>query len=187
MDNIIDIFNEKMNISKNTTDIKGLEIMMNNISLNNIYIYIYSSNICSPKEYKKDIKYLNLISILVSDINNNNIDITKINPKKLNISNKNIKYKNKVKKDNYYIYYKNLKKRFNLKDTSFKWRDIYNFYTMYNINHSNFMNVIIKSECYRKHRINESLCIFNNNKYISNINIKNIYKNMNTKFSRIFL
>ena len=41
MDNIIDIFNEKMNISKNTTDIKGLEIMMNNISLNNIYIYIY--------------------------------------------------------------------------------------------------------------------------------------------------
>ena len=59
----------------------------------------------TPK-YNKDIKYLNLISILVSDIKNNGIDITKINPKVLNISNKNIKYKNKVKKDNYlYILY----------------------------------------------------------------------------------
>lgn len=186
MDDIHNIFNEKLNI-KDNNDIKELENNMSKLSINNIYVYIYSSNICSPNKYKKGIKYLNLISILVSDVKNNGIDIMKINPKELNIRNKYIKYKNKIKKDNYYIYFIYLKKRFNLINSGFVWRDLYNFYTMYNVLSNNFMNEIIKSDNYNKYRRKEVIHFYNNNKYILDIYIKEIYKNMNIRFSKIFL
>ena len=41
MNDIIDIFNEKMNINHDKKEMKGLENMMENMSLNNVYMYIY--------------------------------------------------------------------------------------------------------------------------------------------------
>ena len=105
---LINKFNKKKIIKDIDDDINDITKKIDeNLRIQNICIYIFTHNICSPEKYVKDLKYLNLTSILVTK--NNIININKINNIYINKKYKKyIKYKVRLKYRNRYfiIYFK---------------------------------------------------------------------------------
>ena len=182
-------YNSNMNDGSNIEyKINKLNKKMKSLNINNRYIYIYTHKICSTEKYEKDMKYVNLTSILISDKNNT------IKYDKLNIKKKDILYKNKIKKNKCYIYLIYLKNRINLDKinlyekgkSNIYWKDIFDLYTLYNTNEKNIINVILKSDYYNKYRVNECINLHDSNNYIMKLNLKTIYRNMSLNFDKLF-
>jgi len=184
------------------TDIKlenDISIITNNIDKINInnrnytHIYINVYNVTDPKQYIKDIIYLNCVSILI--IKNNNKDNNKNCIKYKNILNnlnkEYINYESKIKiKDNYFKFvFLNKKYKFD----NFKWFDIYNFYTLFE-QQENIIDQILKNKLnYNKinRKINIIKKIYSPDKKFKNrvfykLNIKYIFLNIQKNYDKIF-
>ena len=184
------------------TDIKlenDISIITNNIDKINInnrnytHIYINVYNVTDPKQYIKDIIYLNCVSILI--IKNNNKDNNKNCIKYKNILNnlnkEYINYESKIKiKDNYFKFvFLNKKYKFD----NFKWFDIYNFYTLFE-KQENIIDQILKNKLnYNKinRKINIIKKIYSPDKKFKNrvfykLNIKYIFLNIQKNYDKIF-
>ena len=184
------------------TDIKlenDISIITNNIDKINInnrnytHIYINVYNVTDPKQYIKDIIYLNCVSILI--IKNNNKDNNKNYIKNKNILNnlnkEYINYESKIKiKDNYFKFvFLNKKYKFD----NFKWFDIYNFYTLFE-QQENIIDQILKNKKnYNKINIKINIIkkIYSPDKKFKNrifykLNIKYIFLNIQKNYDKIF-
>ena len=204
----INIFDNKLKINIDIDMKKDINDVINkldkiDINKNKIYtnIYVSTYNITNPKIYKKNIIYLNLISILVNKSNNIEFMNSELKLFK-NINKTYIKYKSKLKYKNNYFMIIYLNKRYNFNKFGYKWKDIYNFYNLYNIEETNSYEYILNNNDnewydFNMKNINKEINISclnnneininpnNNSNIILKLKIKHIFDNIIKKYNFI--